>query len=521
MKIVLVHGWSVFDTSTYGELPQRLEAESQAGRLPNVSVQTVWLGKYVSFRDEVRLSDLARGFEAAIRREVLDDNDGERFACITHSTGGPVVREWWWRQYRDQGLPCPMSHLIMLAPANFGSALAQLGKGRLGRLRSWHNGIEPGQGVLNWLEHGSGDSWNLNRDWIVQSGEVSPVGEDTPVFPFVLTGQTIDRKFYDHLNSYTGEAGSDGTVRAAAANLNASYLKLEQEVTQDELRGFDHELHQAQQAGRRLDLDSVQFPQTLKVSERHVAAPTAFRLIEGASHTGSNDGILYSIKQDPAHRSPTVSAIVRCLNVRDADDYEILRTDFVAETAKVRERERVEVSGVWLSKQVFFHDSHSLAIVRFRDDQGNVLTDLDFKLTSGKQDRADGLPPGFIVDRQRNLIDRSTLTFYFNHDVFNGLSAVVDKNNKMIRDATPRVEQLGIHVFAYPNQGFVRYYPAVLKATKKIVDELLLPDQTTLIEIVLKRVIHQGVFDLPRSDKVPAEGADFRQQPFGDSINVQ
>ena len=156
MHVVLVHGWGVYDTSTYGELPERLVAETQAGNLPPVTLHNVWLSKYISFKDEVQVEDLARGFEAAVRREVaplLEAN--ERFACITHSTGAPVIRQWWQGFYWDAKKPSPMSHLVMLAPANFGSALAQLGKGRLGRLRSWWNCIEPGQGVLNWLEHAS------------------------------------------------------------------------------------------------------------------------------------------------------------------------------------------------------------------------------------------------------------------------------------------------------------------------------------------------------------------------------
>jgi len=37
-----------------------------------------------------------------------------------------------------------------------------------------------------------------------------------------LIGQSIDRHFYDQLNPYTGEMGSDGVVRTAGANLNAS-----------------------------------------------------------------------------------------------------------------------------------------------------------------------------------------------------------------------------------------------------------------------------------------------------------
>lgn len=516
MRIVLVHGWSVFDTSTYGELPQRLVAESKAGRLPDLTVQTVWLGKYISFKDEVRVSDLARGFEAAIQREVLSENPNERFACITHSTGGPVVREWWWRQYRDQHKPCPMSHLIMLAPANFGSALAQLGKSRLSRLRSWRNAVEPGQGVLDWLEHGSDEAWELNRDWIIGSGQTSPIADlVAPVFPFVLTGQTIDRKFYDHLNSYTGEDGSDGTVRCAAANLNATYLKLVQQTTPADVQALDQAI-QNEPSGRT-DLDSVKFRPSLVLEAQHAAVPTAFRVIAGASHTGSDDGILFSIQKDPAQKHEAVSALVRCLNVQDAAGYDALSQKFAAETLKVRVRERLETTGSWLTRQNFIHDAHSLVIVRFRDDEGHVLTDLDFKLTGGKQDRPDGLPPGLLVDRQKNLVNRSTLTFFLNHDVLDGLDAVPNKQGNIIRDALPGLEQLGLRVYAYPYQGFVRFYPAILKAARKVVDQFLQPDQTTLIDVVLKRIVHRGVFELVKSDNGPNLG-DFRDQPLGDVI---
>ena len=75
----------------------------------------------------------------------------------------------------------------MLAPANYGSALAQLGKQRLGRLMSWFEGVEPGQGVLDWLELGSTESWALNKEWIASDGtQIGPNG----VFPFVITGQS-------------------------------------------------------------------------------------------------------------------------------------------------------------------------------------------------------------------------------------------------------------------------------------------------------------------------------------------
>jgi hypothetical protein len=147
--VVLVHGWSVHDTETYGGLPVRL-------RHLGYAVEHVWLSRYVSFQDEVRLDDLARAFEAAYRRDIAPGlGEGERFACITHSTGGPVMRLWWDLFYEQGNAPCPMSHLIMLAPANFGSALAQLGKSRLSRLKfAVFDKVKPGTGVLDWLELG-------------------------------------------------------------------------------------------------------------------------------------------------------------------------------------------------------------------------------------------------------------------------------------------------------------------------------------------------------------------------------
>ncbi|NOQ27162.1 MAG: hypothetical protein GQ564_17515 [Bacteroidales bacterium] len=43
-------------------------------------------------------------------------------------------------------------------------------------------------------------------------------------FPFVLTGQGIDEKFYDFINSYLIENESDGVIRMAGANNNYRYF---------------------------------------------------------------------------------------------------------------------------------------------------------------------------------------------------------------------------------------------------------------------------------------------------------
>ena len=92
--------------------------------------------------------------DSALRHMPGNQSRIQEFSCITHSTGGPVVREWVDRFYGARKLrELPLKHLVMLAPANHGSALAVLGKQRLSRMKSWFQGVEPGQKVLDWLYH--------------------------------------------------------------------------------------------------------------------------------------------------------------------------------------------------------------------------------------------------------------------------------------------------------------------------------------------------------------------------------
>ncbi len=205
MLVVFVHGWSVTNTDTYGGLPRAL-AKNAPPRL-DIKVEHLHLGKYVGFADAVNVDDIARGMQNVVDTEILPRlAKGERFACITHSTGGPVVRKWIDIFFRGQPDKCPLQHLVMLAPSNHGSALAQLGKSRLSRMKLFTEGVQPGTGVLDWLELGSDQSWELNLSWLDYACL------DAGLHTFVLTGQSIDRSLYDSLNSYACEQGSDGVV---------------------------------------------------------------------------------------------------------------------------------------------------------------------------------------------------------------------------------------------------------------------------------------------------------------------
>jgi hypothetical protein len=492
--VILVHGWSVTNTDTYGELAARLKTEAKSHGLA-VDIRHIWISKYVSFADEVRLEDLSRGFEAAIRRELGKELEkGRRFACITHSTGGPAIRDWWNRFHPETSSEtCPMSHLVMLAPANFGSALAQLGKSRVSRLKSWFQGVEPGQGVLDWLELGSPESWDLNYDWIHRG--TNPVEGDAPVFPFVLTGQTIDRQLYDNLNAYTGELGSDGVVRIPAANLNASYIRLVQNA------------HNAAKPNE-LVLDKACSTTTQR---------TAFAVIRGCSHSGDAKGILRSIEDD-RKTHPALRAIVACLKVQTVADY--LRTSqrFERQNDAVRQSELTEKRRGFFKTRYFIHDRRSMAIIRLRDHLGHPLTDFDFLLT-GKGNSPDMLPEGFFLDRQRNSRDRGTLTYFVNQTLMQGSGIVRYKSdNHIVRPTSPPMTSLGVRITPRPGDGFVHYREAVLRASKQHLSTFLRADQTTLVDIVLRRVVGRGVYELRNSAGAKPEGEDFRKQRPGSPI---
>lgn len=504
--VVFVHGWSVTDTDTYGALPQRLQNEAAAAGL-NLQLTEIFLGRYISFHDEVRLPDIARAFQCA-----LDDQlghlliNGARFICITHSTGGPVVRDWWDRYYLKKSASattltiCPMSHLIMLAPANYGSALAQLGKARISRLKSWFQGVEPGQGVLDWLELGSTEAWDLNLAWIFSDG--SQIGPDG-MYPFVLTGQSIDRAFYDNLNSYTGELGSDGVVRTACAHLRGTYIGLIQQAPQPDP-----------------DLPGRYLAPLLEVGKYSQAPETALRVLAGKSHSGASMGIMKSVQASGADSASgaTLAALLACIKVRSRKDYDNLCLQFANETLAVQQAELLETEKKFLLGETrFFHDRYSMLIFRVRDDAGYAVSDFDLILTAGPEADPNHLPKGFFIDRQRNSRHPEIITYYFNRDVMKGCAAVKDAKGKVLRAAMPGAGMLGFKLIARPEHGFVHYLPCEIKASPEMLESALHGNRTTLIDIRLRRVVNKDVF---RHGAVLADGAsvDFSEIKPGAEI---
>ena len=499
--LVFVHGWSVTSTSTYGDLPARLKREAARRGGPGLDVAHVYLGQYVSFRDEVRVGDIARAFDHAIRGVLAGAGRERRFACITHSTGGPVLREWLDQFYVRPGrlADCPLSHLVMLAPANFGSALAQLGKGRLAGIRAWFNGVEPGQGVLDWLELASPESLALNLRWIHDYPKLHLPRGPRPVFPFVLSGDAIDRKLYDHVNAYTGETGGDGVVRLAAANLNARHVVLEQPAP---VPG------EALPSARKRLRD-------LSLAGSHPSAPTPFRILPGLSHSGSDMGIMASVPDDDLPH-PTVDAVLRCLAVADEPSYLALGQAFAAENRLHQQpARRVEVEKIpVLPDRRYVHDPHSMVIFRLMDDTGVRLGNLDLLLTAGPAADPNQLPEGFLTDRQGNRRAPGHLAFFLNHAALAGSPPVPGPDGRIVLPERLPRPPYGLKLQPRGGEQLVEHWAAQMGAELGGLLDIIEPNQTTIIDIVMRRVVREGVFRLGQS----LAARDFRDDPPGGAI---
>jgi hypothetical protein len=463
MILIFVHGWSVSNTNTYGELPEAVAAHAERSGL-KINIHHIYLGRYISFHDEVTVDDISRAFDMALREQFAANAAGiEKFSCVTHSTGGPVIRHWLDRYYGSRNLAdTPLQHLIMLAPANHGSPLAALGKSRVGRIKAWFQGLEPGQGVLDWLCLGSTGQWQLNERFLHYRCE------DNGFYPFVLTGQRIDSKLYDHLNPYTGEKGSDGVVRVCGANLNYRYIYLEQNATP---------LERSRCKATRLELRN----------KNAIAAskPVALGVFAQYSHSGKKLGIMRSVERKSSGDSPIVAAIIDCLAVASAEDY----------------RKRSLQLEAYSRQQQTESSRFCQLVFAIHDHNGQRLkaSDFDIYLLAGKRFDPGSLPKGFFCDRQLNRTTNH-LVYYLNADLMN-----------TIQDGC-----FGIRVVARPDSGFSYYQPAEYQSNGTDIERIFRPNETTYIDITLTRHVDENTF---RLDKVADKPRNFaRIKPSGKPV---
>ena len=221
-QVAILHGWS--DTSaSFRPLAEFLEASGY-------KAVPLWLGDYISMDDDVKIEDVAKRMETVVTKKIAAGALSIPFDLIVHSTGGLVARHWIAEYYVEHGRACPVKRLVMLAPANFGSRLAAIGKSMLGRIfKGARNFFHTGTEMLNALELASPFQWDLaQRDLFVPDGaETARAAYGTgrrQVMPFVIVGS---HPYPSGVRRLVNEYGSDGTVRVPGANLNAHGLTVD------------------------------------------------------------------------------------------------------------------------------------------------------------------------------------------------------------------------------------------------------------------------------------------------------
>ena len=223
-KLLIVHGYS--DGATSFTALRDYFVNSGAYRRNNV-----FLLNYDSMDDESTFEDFA---------DKLDQDytalfGNERIDVAIHSTGALVSRAWLRLRYQRQvaegaGKPIsPVEHLLMFAPANFGSDLARLGQSFLGKFRSTffnsnHQGedfMESGRVVLQGLEPASPFQWALSAEDLHGEGYFNPaLGAGRVCYPFVFSAGRGYGGLQGKLIPSRNKPGTDGTVRVCGTSLN-------------------------------------------------------------------------------------------------------------------------------------------------------------------------------------------------------------------------------------------------------------------------------------------------------------
>lgn len=209
--LIILHGWSD-NAKSFQHLATLLQT-----KLP-LEPQLIDLADYVTMDDDVTFADLTMAMMRAWEIKKLPQTPGS-VDVIVHSTGGLVIRDWLLRYFKPE--TAPVKHLLMLAPANFGSQLAHRGRAFYGRIIKGFASkkmFNVGARLLKGLELASPYTWQLamadrfNHSVFYEPGKI-------------LCTVLIGNSGYSGISAAANEVGSDGTVRASCANLNCAYLQ--------------------------------------------------------------------------------------------------------------------------------------------------------------------------------------------------------------------------------------------------------------------------------------------------------
>jgi hypothetical protein len=483
--IILIHGYSAESKDTspadiaaiYGTLPRSLRQI-----YGSKAVLEIDLSRYISLEDGITVDDISRALDRALKTDFPKLLQG-RFHVIIHSTGALVIRNWI-RKFSPK--PAPISNLIYLAGANFGSGWAHIGKGQLakwGRL-VFQGGAERGMQVLDALELGSDWTLDLHLHFLHPDNAMTT---DYGVYEAVIIGTQADVNWFAAPIRYGKEDGSDGVVRVAAGNVNFNYLRFGPtqaaleidwtEVTRQRARHLER-------SGKRIEYYELKESSQPGANARPVV-PMAipFR----CAHSGEEMGIVSGTRPQKQ-----VLKLVQLALEAQPGTWSNLVDTFQAETDKTYDKALEQESPAWWKKWLddprAQYDHHAQVIFRIRDQDKRPARHFDVYFESEQADTAARPIQTLFEDKHLNEVNPNIITFYMRTNAF------VAKRQGWIAQL-PEVRMCSIEVSAVePETDDIIYLPFRLELETQQLLQWVHGHQTTVIDVELLRLPSPDVF---------------------------
>lgn len=475
-QVLIIHGWS--DTSkSFHSLADFLNTNG-------FKVTELWLGDYISMDDDVRVADVGKRMGQVIDEMIASEKLASPFDVIVHSTGGLVVREWLTKKYQGAADRCPMKRLIMLAPANYGSKLAAIGKSMLGRIvKGYNNWFHTGTAMLNDLELGSPYQLELvQRDILIAPGDTNNdryYGEDR-VWPFVIVGT---HPYPSLLRQIVNENGADGTVRVCAANLNAQGVTIDFRETDIEIA--------MQPWGSRLDGFSI--PLAVLPTRTHGSIVDPDR----ADSDNQED-----IDETSDEKDQLGNLILQALTCNDFLTYKDMQVkwDLLTEnTASLHSRPSIAEPDIY--------HQYMQANFSVTDDYGQFVTDYFLEFFSNTRKANDNanvfLHKSVIEDVKVNSQNAAMRNIYFDRtDLVEGYYPQVPGAADPVLYMSISAASPGKNINYFESERVGAELQVPIHCEGDITQRWLKKNSTHFVNIIIPRLPNKNVFKLTRYDLV-------------------
>jgi hypothetical protein len=487
--IVLIHGYSAERKKTtpaaihdtYGNLPEALR-DAYGGN----AVVEINLSRYISLEDGVTIDDISRAFDRVLKAEFPALLQG-KFHVIIHSTGALVIRNWL-RLFSPK--PSPVSNLIYLAGANFGSGWGHIGKGQLAKWARlvFEGGAERGVQVLDALELGAERTLDLHLHFLKPGNFMIT---DYGVHEAVITGTQADVKWFVAPIRYAKEDGSDGVVRVSGTNVNFHHVRFGPtkealETAWSEI-STQRERHLAREGKRKQYYEAKELSHPGTVERPLVPVGIPFR----CAHTGETMGIV--VGSGPRAQ---VMRMMRSALEATANTWPGLVIQFQQETEDTYKRAIKEEGPAWWKKWLddprAQYDHHAQLIFRIRDQDGLPVFHYDIFFESTQRSKNSRPIQTLFEDKHVNEKSRNVITFYLRTNGFvnktEGWKAwlnEVDISSLEITAVEPETEDIA-------------YLPFRLELNPAQLQSWLQGHRTTIFDVELLRLPSPNVFRMIR-----------------------